>query len=36
VIEEIADWPGHPADVLQSMRDRLAEAKRLGIEAIND
>ena len=36
VVGEVLDWEGHPADVLQAMRDHLEEAKRLGIEAIND
>jgi rifampin ADP-ribosylating transferase len=36
VVEEILDWEPHPPDVLQAMRDRLAELDRLGVEAIND
>jgi rifampin ADP-ribosylating transferase len=36
VVGEISDWEPHPPEVLQAMRDRVAEAKRLGIEAIND
>lgn len=36
VIEEVVEWEGHPPDVLQHMRDRLAELKRQGIEAINE
>jgi rifampin ADP-ribosylating transferase len=36
VVEEVLDWEGHPAEVLQHMRDRLAELERQGVEAIND
>lgn len=36
IVAEVRDWQGHPPDVLQAMRDRVAEAKRQGIEAIND
>ena len=36
VVGEVLDWEPHPAEVLQDMRDHLEEAKRLGIEAIND
>ena len=36
VVEEIAGWEPHPPDVVQGMRDRLEELKRLGVEAIND
>ena len=36
VVGEVSDWEGHPAEVLQHMRDHLAELKRLGVEAIND
>lgn len=36
VVGEVSDWEGHSPEVLQRMRDRLAELKRLGIEAIND
>ena len=36
VVGEILDWAPHPPEVLQSMRNRLDELKRLGIEAIND
>jgi len=36
VIEEVVEWEGHSPEVLQAMRDRLEELKRLGIEAIND
>jgi rifampin ADP-ribosylating transferase len=36
VIDEITNWEPHPAEVLQAMRDRLDDLKRLGIEAIND
>ena len=36
VVEEVLDWEGHSPEVLQQMRDHLAELKRQGIEAIND
>ena len=36
VVEAVVDWEGHPAEVLQHMRDHLAELERRGIEAIND
>jgi len=36
VLEEVLDWEPHPPEVLQAMRDRLAELERQGIEAIND
>ena len=36
VVEEILDWERHPPEILQAMRDRLEELKRLGVEAIND
>lgn len=36
VLAEVVDWEGHPPEVLQHMRDRLAELERLGIEAINE
>jgi len=36
VIDEALDWEGHSPERLQEMRDHLEEAKRLGIEAIND
>ena len=36
VLDEVVDWQGHAPEVLQHMRDHLEEAKRLGIEAIND
>ena len=36
VVVEILDWEPHPSEVLQAMRNRLAELKRLGVEAIND
>jgi hypothetical protein len=32
----VLDWEGHTPEVLQHMRDSNDEAKRLGIEAIND
>lgn len=36
VVGEVLDWEGHSPEVLQAMRDRLEELKRLGIDAIND
>jgi rifampin ADP-ribosylating transferase len=36
VVEEVVGWEGHPPDVLQAMLDHLEEAKRLGVEAINE
>ena len=36
VVEEVKDWQGHSPEELQNMLTRLAELKRLGIEAIND
>lgn len=36
VVGEVVDWEQHDPEVLQHMRDRLAELDRQGIEAIND
>jgi hypothetical protein len=36
VVGEILDWEPHPPELLQDMRNRLEELKRLGVEAIND
>ena len=36
VTDELADWEGHAPDVLQAMKDNVARAKQLGIEAIDD
>jgi hypothetical protein len=36
VVCEVLDWEPHSPEVLQDMRDRLEELKRLGIEAINE
>jgi Rifampin ADP-ribosyl transferase len=36
VIGEVLEWEGHAAERLQQMRDRVAELKRLGVEAINE
>jgi rifampin ADP-ribosylating transferase len=36
VVGEILGWEPHPPEVLQAMRTRLDELKRLGVEAIND
>jgi len=31
VVGEVADWEGHAPEVLQTMLDHLAEAKRQGV-----
>lgn len=36
VIEEVLAWEGHPPEVLQHMRERVAELKAAGVEAINE
>jgi rifampin ADP-ribosylating transferase len=36
VVEEVLDWEPHPPEVVQQMRDHLAELARQGIEAINE
>jgi Rifampin ADP-ribosyl transferase len=36
VTGELTDWQGHSPEVLKAMKDYLAEARRLGIEAIDD
>lgn len=36
VLEEVVGWEGHAPDVVQHMRDRLADLDRQGVEAIND
>ena len=36
VVDEVLDRPPHPPEMLQSMRNRLDELERRGIEAIND
>jgi Rifampin ADP-ribosyl transferase len=36
VVGEVVGWQGHSPEVLQEMRDHIEEAKRLGIEAINE
>jgi len=36
VVGEVVDWEPHSPEVLQHMRDHLAELTRQGIEAIND
>jgi len=36
VIDEVRGWTPHPPEVLHTMRNRLEELKRLGVEAIND
>jgi hypothetical protein len=36
VTGEITEWQGHAPQVLKAMKDNVGEAKRLGIEAIDD
>lgn len=36
VTGELANWEGHPPDVLQAMKDNVERLKRVGIEAIDD
>jgi hypothetical protein len=36
VVGEILDWEPHSPEVLQDMRNRREEMRRLGVEAIND
>ena len=36
VTGEVADWPGHPPEQLQAMRDHLDRLRESGIEAIED
>jgi rifampin ADP-ribosylating transferase len=36
VTGEVVDWQPHDPEVLQAMRDRVAELKQQGVEAIND
>lgn len=36
VVAEVTDWDPHAPEVLQAMRDHLADLKRRGIEAIDD
>lgn len=36
VVGEVTGWEPHSPEVLQAMRDRLEELKRLGVEAIED
>jgi len=36
VTGELTDWQGHSPEALKAMKDHLEEAKRLGIEAIDD
>ena len=36
VIGEVTDWEGHSPEELKTMMDGLAEAKRLGLEPIDD
>ena len=36
VVSEVTEWEGHPPDVLQAMRDNLAEMERQGLAAIDD
>ena len=36
VVGEVTGWTPHPPEVLAEMQARVAEARRLGIEAINE
>jgi rifampin ADP-ribosylating transferase len=36
VIGESTDWEGHSPEVLQAMKDHLAQLKELGVEPIDD
>ena len=36
VVSEILDWQPHAPEVLQAMRHRIEELRRLGVEAINE
>lgn len=36
IVGEVAEWQGHSPERLAEMHARLAELRRLGIEAIND
>jgi hypothetical protein len=36
IVGEVEDWEGHPPEVLQAMRDHLAELERQGLATIDD
>lgn len=36
IVGEVDDWQGHPPEVLQAMRDHLAELERQGLATIDD
>ena len=36
VVEEVADWEGHPPEVLKDMLDRLALLREQGLDVIED
>ncbi len=36
VLGEVTDWAGHSPEQLETMRDRLAELERQGVEAIEE
>ena len=36
VVGEVADWQGHPPEVLQQMLDRLAALREQGLDVIED
>ena len=36
VVEEVADWEGHPPELVQHMLDNLAKLTEEGVEAINE
>jgi rifampin ADP-ribosylating transferase len=36
IVGELEEWEGHPPEVLQAMRDGLAELERQGLAVIED
>ena len=36
VLAEVEDWQGHPTEVLQAMREHLAELARQGVESVQE
>jgi rifampin ADP-ribosylating transferase len=36
IIGEVAEWSGHSAEALKTMKDHLARLKQLGVEAVDD
>jgi len=35
IVGEVMEWQGHPAEQLRHMKERVEEARRLGVEAID-